>query len=346
MSGKSMSKGLFLFILFFLGAGSSAFAQDAHTPFQVGQINYFGYGGIDLAPIRAQLPLHAGDAINLATFDDAAIKSFVTRMVGHPPTDVGIVCCDNSKRLLVYIGLGGSSSRPMPTASSPQGSEHLAATALKLYDRQMSALESAVRRGASGEDDSKGYALNTDPALRQIELSIHNYAMTREAEFERVLRNAADPQQRRVASEFPGYVPRSSMQIKALTEAVNDSDEVVRNNAVRALSVLGAARNAPSLAIDPQLFIAMLFSGRWTDRNKGSLLLARLTEGRDPALLAAVRKEALPPLVEGASWNNIGHASAFLTVLGRIADIPEGKLQQMIIDGNGAAIIAAAGAAK
>jgi len=110
--------------------------------------------------------------------------------------------------------------------------------------------------------------------------------MTREAEFERVLRNAADPQQRRVASEFLGYVPRSSMQIKALTEAVNDSDEVVRNNAVRALSVLGAARNAPSLAIDPQLFIAMLFSGRWTDRNKGSMVLARITEARDPALLA------------------------------------------------------------
>src|SRR5258708_4397504 len=251
-------------------------------------------------------------------------------MIVPPLADVGIVCCDTSSRLLVYIGLGGSSSRPMPTASSPQGSEHLAATALKLYDRQMSALESAVRRGASGEDDSKGYALDTDPALRQIELSIHNYAMTREAEFERVLRNAADPQQRRVASEFLGYVPRSSMQIKALAEAVNDSDEVVRNNAVRALSVLGAVRNAPSLAIDPQLFIAMLFSGRWTDRNKGSLLLARLTEGRDPALLAALRNAALQPLVEGASWSVPCHADTFLMMLGRIADIPDDNLQQMV----------------
>jgi hypothetical protein len=341
-----MSKGLLLLVLFCLGAGSSVFAQDEHIPFQVGQINYFGYGGIDLAPIRAQLPLHVGDTITFATFDDAAIKSFITRTIGHPPTDVGTVCCDDSKRLLIYIGLGGTSSRLLPTANSPRGSDHLATGALKLYDRQMSALESAVRRGAAGEDDSKGYALNTDPALRQIELSIHRYAMTREAEFERVLRNAADPRQRRAASEFLGYVPRSSMQIKALAEAVSDSDEEVRNNAVRALSVLAAARNARPLAIDPQPFIALLFSGKWTDRNKGSLLLARLTESRDPVLLAALRKEALQPLVEGSSWSDSGHTGAFLMILGRIADIPEDKLQQMIAGGNSAAIIAAASTAN
>jgi hypothetical protein len=341
-----MSKGLLFLVLFYLGAGSSVFAQDEHTPFQVGQINYFGYGGIDLAPIRAQLPLRVGDTITFATFDESAIKSFLARAAGHPPTDIDIVCCDDAKRLLIYIGLAGSSSRPVPTTSSPRGPQHLAATALKLYDRQMSALESAVRRGVAAEDDSKGYALNIDPALRQIELSIHTYAMTREAEFERVLRNAADPHQRLVASEFLGYVPRSSTQIKALAEAVNDSDGEVRNNAVRALSVLAGARNARPLSIDPQPFIALLFSGKWSDRNKGSLLLARLTEGRDPGLLAALRKEALPPLDEGSAWSDSGHAGAFLMILGRIADIPEDKLQQMIAGGNSAAIIAAASTAK
>jgi hypothetical protein len=71
------------------------------------------------------------------------------------------------------------------------------------------------------------------------------------------------------------------------------------------------------------------------------MLLARLTEGRDPALLAALRKEALQPLVEGASWSNIGHAGVFLEILGRIADIPEGKLQQMITGGKSAPIIGA-----
>jgi hypothetical protein len=342
-----MSKRLFLLlILFCLSAGSSAFAQDEHTPFQVGQINYFGYGGIDLAPIRAQLPLQIGDTITFVSFDDNAIKNFINHSIGHPSTDVGIVCCDNSKRLLIYIGLGGTSSRPVPTASSPQGSEHLAAAALKLYDQQMSALESAVRRGAAGEDDSQGYAISTDPALREIELSIHTYAMTREVEFERVLRNAADPRQRRVASEFLGYVPRSSAQIKALAEAVSDADEEVRNNAVRALSVLAAAHNARPLAIDTQPFIALLFSGRWTDRNKGSMVLARITEARDPALLAALRKQALPPLVEGGSWSDPGHAYAFLVILGRIANIPEDRLQQMIGGGKSAAIIDAAGSIK
>jgi hypothetical protein len=342
-----MSKLLFfLLVPFYLMAGSSAFAQDERTPLQIGQINYFGYGGIDLAPIRAQLPLHIGDTITFATFDDVAVRSFLTGATGHPPTNVNLTCCDNSKRLLVYIGLAGASSRPMPTISSPHGSEHLAAAALKLYDRQMSALESTVRRGASGEDDSKGYAVSSDPALRQIELSIHIYAMTREAEFERVLRDTADPHQRRVASEFLGYVPRSSKQIKALADAVNDPDEEVRNNSVRALSVLAAGRSARPLVIDPRPFIALLYSGKWTDRNKGSMLLARLTEGRDQALLAALRRQALAPLIEGGSWSDPGHAYAFLMILGRIAGIPEAKLQEMIEGDNSAAIIAAADRTK
>ena len=84
----------------------------------------------------------------------------------------------------------------------------------------------------------------------------------------------------------------------------------------------------------------------WSDRNKGSLLLARLTEGRDPGLLAALRNEALPPLVEGSAWSDLGHAKAFLVILGRMVDIPEEKLQQMIAGGESAAIIDAANAAN
>lgn len=335
-----MSKQLLLLVMFCLNAVSPAFSQDEHTTFQVGQINYFGYGGIDLAPIRAELPLHAGDTISFATSPDGAVKNFLIHTMGHPPTDVEVVCCDDTKRLLVYIGLGGTSSRSLATASTPQGSDHLAAVALKLYDQLMSAELSAVSRGVAGEDDSQGYALSTDSVVRQIELSIHTYAVMREAEFERVLTNSAEPHQRRVAAEFLGYVPRSSTQIKALAEAVGDSDVDVRNNAVRALGVLAAARNSGPLSIDPQPFIALLFSGKWTDRNKGSALLARLTESRDPALLAALREQAILPLVEGGSWDS-GHAAFFLLILGRVAGIPGDKLQQMIDSGDSAKIIAA-----
>ena len=67
--------------------------------------------------------------------------------------------------------------------------------------------------------------------------------------------------------------------------------------------MLSAARNTGPLLIDPQPFIALLFSAKRTDRNKGSMFLARLTERRDPALLTALREQALQPLIEGASWS-------------------------------------------
>ncbi len=72
------------------------------------------------------------------------------------------------------------------------------------------------------------------------------------------------------------------------------------------------------------------------------MFLARLTERRDPALLTALREQALQPLIEGASWSgDPGHAGAFLVILGRIAGLPDDKLQQLM-DRHSAAIIEAA----
>lgn len=334
---------LVLFILTLVHPAHSQQTDMEHTPFQIGEINYFGYAGIDLIPIRAQLPLHPGDTITFATFSKDPTEAAITHLTGKAPTDLNITCCDEAKHLLVYIGLGGTSSRPMPTGVSPHGTNHLDPAALHLYDQEMTALERAVASGNAGEDDSQGYMLSNNPALHQINLSMLAYAATREAEFIRVLRMASDPHQRRAAAAFLGYVPRSPTQVKALTQAVNDPDNEVRNNAVRALSVLLAAHNARPLLIDPQPFIAMLFSDKWTDRNKGSLLLFRLTESRDPTLLDALRQQALQPLIEGASWSgDPGHSTPFLVILGRIAAIPNDKLQQLIDTHNSAAIVAAA----
>jgi hypothetical protein len=314
-----------------------------HATFHIGEINYYGYGGIDLEPIRAQLPLRTGDKLTFATFNRDATEGTIARLTGHRPTDVAIVCCDQSKHLFVYIGVGGSSSRPMPVGVLPSGSDHLDPTAAQLYDQEMAALLKAVSAGNAGEDDSNGYMLSNDPALRQINLSILAYAAPREAELVRVLRNASDSHQRQIAAAFLGYVPRSSIQVEALTAAVNDPDDEVRNNAVRALSVLSAARNSSPLLIDTHPFVALLFSGKWTDRNKGSLLLLRLTENRDPTLLASLRHQAIQPLIEGASWHgDSGHSTAFLVVLSRCLSIPEDILRQLIDSHNPAAIIAAA----
>ena len=314
-----------------------------HQPFQIGQINYFGYQGIELAPIRSQLPLHLGDTLSQATFTDAPVRDAIIRLTGHAPTDVNVTCCDGAGHLLLYIGLAGTSSRAMPSRPAPNGSAHLDRAATRLYDEDMHALQTAVVRGKAGEDDSRGYMLSNDPALRKINRSMRVYALHRGRALSQVLREAWEPSQRRAAAALLGYAKRTPAQVQALADAVGDEDDEVRNNAVRALWVLSAARDAPPLRIDPQPFVALLFSGKWTDRNKGSLLLEQLTDIANPDLLRSLREQALAPLIEGASWTgDPGHSSPFLVLLGRIGNLPGPQIQRLIQAGDVAAIIARA----
>ena len=64
--------------------------------------------------------------------------------------------------------------------------------------------------------------------------------------------------------------------------------------------ILSASNNGPPSDIDPQPFIALLFSGKWTHRNKSSLLF-RLTESGDLRFLSTFREKAMQPLIE-AAW--------------------------------------------
>ena len=310
---------------------------------EVGQINFFGYAGVDLESVRARLPLSRGDSLTLTTFarEQASIAQEIQGVTGRPPTDLAVLCCDDHHHLLVYVGLDGSSSRPVASIPKPRGTERLAAAASSLYALDLQAMAAAAARGELREDDSAGYALSFDPATRRIQLSMRDYAATHVEELERILRGAANGRQREASAVLLGYAPLSQPQVDTLAYAAHDEDAEVRNNAVRALALLAIAPEASAFRIDPAPFVELLLSSRWTDRNKGSLLLARLTESRDPAVLAAVAEKALPSLIEGANWTDASHAYAFQELLGRVGGIPEAKLQEMIRDGQIAAIIAA-----
>ena len=310
---------------------------------EVGQINYFGYGGLDLDSVRARLPLSVGDSWTMTTSprEQASISEEVQGVTGRPPTDVAVLCCDSNQRLLVYVGLAGDSSRPFASAPSPHGTERLAPAALDLYNSSLLAMARAAQRGELREDDSAGYALSYDPETRKSQLRMREYAAAHERELERVLRAAGSARQREAGAVLLGYAPMSQMQVDALAAAAHDEDPQVRNSAVRALSVLAKAPEASAYRIDPRPFVELLLSSRWTDRNKGSLLLAQLTESRDPEVLAAVAEKALPSLVEGANWTSASHAYAFQEILGRVGGIPEEKLQKMIREGHTAEIVAA-----
>ncbi len=309
---------------------------------EVGQINYFGYAGVDLNSVRARLPLSVGDSLTLTTFarEQTSISQEIQGITGQPPTDLAVLCCDEHQHLLVYVGLNGDSSRPFAPEPPPHGKERLAPSAMKLFNLSQQSMARAGAHGELREDDSAGYALSYDPETRRVQLTMREYAKAHAGELERVLRQAGSAHQREASAALLGYAPLSQAQVDTLAYAAHDENPEVRNNAVRALGVLAMAPEANAYRINPEPFVDLLLSSRWTDRNKGSVLLAKLTESRDPKVLSAVAERALPALIEGANWTNEGHAYAFQEILGRVGGIPEATLQAMIRDGQTAAIVA------
>ncbi len=312
---------------------TSAFAQD--KPFVVGEIEFYGYSRLQLDRIKAALPLNEGAVIAIRDFPATKekIMQSVRREVGREATDVSFTCCDNRTNLMIYIGLPGDSSRSFPYNPSPRGSARLPQRILDLYDRAMELTMEAVQKQPR-ENSSKGYGLSAYRPLRETELAMREFAIHNELLIRRVLKSSAEPKQRQVAAHALGYARQSRAQISALVQASRDEDKAVRNNAVRALGILALSSEKVSAWIPAETFTRMLNSGVWEDRNKAGGLLAVLSRGSDPRLLRLLRSEALDSLIEMARWRDPNHASDARMILGRIAGIAEGRLQELVASGN------------
>lgn len=126
---------------------------------------------------------------------------------------------------------------------------------------------------------------------------------------------------------------------------MRDADSDVRNNAARALVVFAEYSPKPStqkVNVPPEPFTGMLKSYVWSDRNKSAAALAQLSARHDPKLLSQLREEALPALFEMASWKYLGYACYSLEILGRLAGLSDGTIQNAPTRGDRMAIIAAA----
>jgi hypothetical protein len=314
-----------LFITLFV---ASVLAQE--KPFVVGEIEFFGYSRLDPDRIKAALPLHEGDAIAIPDFPAAKEKIWqsVKREIGRDATDITFVCCDDHGSLMIFVGLPGESTRTFQYNPSPRGSARLPESILELYDRAEDLNLEAVQK-QPGEDRSKGYGLSAYAPLRETQLAIRQFAIHNEVLIRRVLRNSAEPKERRAAAYALGYARQSKGQISALVRAGRDADGTVRNDAVRALGVLASSSQRVSAWIPAEGFARMLNSGVWEDRNKAGLLLDVLSQRRDPRLLRVLRSQALESLVEMARWRDPGHARNARVILGRIAGIEERRLQEL-----------------
>jgi hypothetical protein len=145
----------------------------------------------------------------------------------------------------------------------------------------------------------------------------------------RVLRSSSSDEHRAIAAWIIPFTKNKKDIIPDLLYAVHDPDQVVRNNAARALSVLAryAADNPlAGISIPIKPFIDMIHSILWTDRNKGAAVLEALTKNKDNILLNELSQQALQPLTEMAKWKDPGHAAFAFLILGRMAGISDKEM--------------------
>ncbi|MEI9971919.1 MAG: HEAT repeat domain-containing protein [Ignavibacteriota bacterium] len=293
---------------------------------RIGTIDFYGYGSLDLASLRNSLPFREGDAIPSRAVQGKAQEA-VSRIAGRKAV-VSDACCLPDGRSTMFLGIAESGAPPVVYNPIPQGDIELPPQARKILRQLDKHLFSAVRRGAANEDHSQGYALNDDPSMRADELKLRTWSQAHTAIVLRVLAESSHSGQRANAARALGYADRAPEQIAAMVAAAFDSDEDVRNNAVRALMVLCAVGSEVTRQIPAARFVPLLHSLEWTDRNKSANLFARLTESRDPSLLQMLREQAIEPLREMAQWKDVGHASASVIILGRMAGVEESRLEK------------------
>ncbi|HEU5237883.1 MAG TPA: hypothetical protein VFU37_12165, partial [Pyrinomonadaceae bacterium] len=275
---------------------------------QIAEIEYFGTKGVDLVKVKASSPIHEGEQFSLDRLSDVVsqIRSSIRESTGKDSTDVGPVCCDIQNNWMIYIGLHGQNMESFHYNRIATSGIHFPSQVVLLYRETMDLLLPSIEAHAT-EDRSRGYAISTYPPLRAKQLAMREYATHHADLIRRILKNSSDSEQRTVAAQFLGYANHNNLQILSLVNASFDSDEGVRNNAVRALGVL--AESSPEIAksIPAEKFVSMLNSGIWKDRNKASYLLGVLSRSRNPALLSLLRRRALTSLIEMARWREFGH---------------------------------------
>jgi hypothetical protein len=302
---------------------------------RVGEVEYFGAKGVDLEKVKASLPIHEGEELSFDALSDSIsqVKASIKKSTAEEPTDVGPVCCDLHGNWIIYIGLRGQNLHTFHNTLPPQGSIRFPQEVKALYDQTMNLLFDSIRAGAT-EDRSRGYALSTYPPLRAKQLAMREYATHNATFIRRILNESSDAKQRTIAAQLLGYANHDRLEIASLVKASHDSEEGVRNNAIRALGVLAESRPTIANEIPGRGFVEMLNSGIWSDRNKAAYLLSVLTISRKPRLLQLLRRRASESLLEMARWRERGHAQSSQLILGRIAGIEEHRLQELVGSNN------------
>lgn len=288
----------------------------------IGKIDLYGVRTVSAQAIRNQLGLRVGDPTPLEQQGQLELR--LEQVPGVVKAKVTSVCCEEGKST-VFVGIQELAETPFHYRPSPKGSASLPSAVVQTYDQFMEALAQEVQQGHTSEDDSQGHPLYAGKALQPFTDQFQALARSQGDRLKLVLKTAADAKQRAIAAWILSYAPDKPSVLAELMGAVRDPDEGVRNNATRAIgtmAVLARAKPKQGIVIEPEVFIQMLNSLSWSDRNKAMMVLLQLTEDHAPEVLRKMREQALPSLIQMARWQD-GHSLMALRLVGRIVGLED-----------------------
>lgn len=309
---------------------------------RIGFIEIYGARKVPEVRILKALGVHVGDPLPRSKYE---AEDRIDSVPGIVTTRLEAACCEQGKAVL-YVGVEEKNSLHLNFRTPPEAEVGLPETLSEAYRKFLSALNEAVRKGETAEDLTAGHSLMKNPECHGLQEQFVTLAAENLENLRVVLRTSLDEQQRAIAAYVIGYAPKQARIIGPVVEdlqyALQDPDETVRSNAMRALgalTVLSKLDPTAEIKISPTWFIELLNSIVWTDRNNAAIALVNLTESRDVKVLEQLKGRALPALIEMAKWRQLAHALPAFILLGRVASMPEKQIQEAWTSGDREALI-------
>ncbi len=306
---------------------------------RIGIIDFYGLRKVPESKVRKALAVAEGGALPSSKGD---VEMRIEEISNVVESRLEAACCDDAGKTILYVGIEEKGSPHFNYREPPTENISLPAEIIPVYAKFLQAVAIASRTGKVAEDLTNGHSLMSDPDVRALQEQFIGFAAKYTEDLRKVLRNGVNEEQRAIAAYVIGYAPNKARVVNDLEYALQDSDDTVRNNAMRSLAAFAVLqRKNPSseIKISPTWFIEMLNSIIWSDRNNAAVALVTLTDTRDEKILAQLRERALPALTEMASWKHLPHALPAYILLGRAGGMKEEELQNAWSKGERAAVI-------
>jgi hypothetical protein len=318
--------------------GVALHAQSFGVP-RIGAIEYYGVHKMNTQRISKPLGLQPGDPLPPSKAD---IEEKLEKIPGVVQARLEAVCCEPDGNAILFVGIEEKSAPHFAFRSPPTGAAALPSDILETYAKLMAAIDAAGRRGSTAEDLTNGHPLMADPDARELQESLVPWAEKHLDVLRSVLRDAAQDDQRAMAATIIGYAPDKTKILSDLEFAMQDPDEAVRANAMRAvgaIAVLATREPARGIHVSPTWFIEMLNSIVLSDRLKAASALVNLTEKDGKSTLDQIRERAAGSVLEMAQWRNLRYALPSFILLGRMAGLTEEAIQSNWTAGTRSAVV-------